>query len=102
MTVKDLIPVDYANQRVLTYKQIAQGLNCSIDLLRMHFKNHPEQFQEGVHYFKLEGSPLQEFKKGMINQHVNFAPSQKEITSDVEDRKKRMKRERVLTAKEKL
>ena len=63
MAVKDLIPVDYANQRVLTYKQIAQGLNCSIDLLRMHFKNHPEQFQEGVHYFKLEGETLRAFRR---------------------------------------
>ena len=79
MAIKDLIPVDYANQRVLIYKQIAQGLDCSIDLLRMHFRNHKDLFKEGVHYFKLEGAPLQEFKKEVINRYVDSSPAQKEI-----------------------
>ena len=73
--VNDLIPVDWHNQRVLIYKQIADSLNCSVDLLRMHFKNRSDQFEEGVHYFKLTGEALRQFRRRVNvvysgNQHL--------------------------------
>lgn len=62
MEVKDLTPIDYANQRVMTYAQVAEAYNCSPDNIRKNFSNARQQFIEGVHYFKLEGGALREFK----------------------------------------
>ncbi len=70
--MKNLIPVDYANQRVLTYNQVAKGLNCSIDQLRSIYHNHKEEFTEGVHFFNVTGEPLRALKKDITNRHVNL------------------------------
>lgn len=71
MEFQNLIPLNWHNQRILTYKQVAEGLKCSRDLLRMHFKNHEELFQEGVHYFKLEGEVLRTFKKNVNQVYID-------------------------------
>ena len=62
MDIKDLVPIDYAKQRVLTSAQLAKAYNCPSTRIRDNFRRHKEQFQEGVHYFKLEGDALNEFK----------------------------------------
>lgn len=62
MEIQNLTPIDYANQRVLTTAQVAEAYNCSPDNIRKNFSNARQQFIEGVHYFKLEGGALREFK----------------------------------------
>ena len=63
MDIKNLVPVDYSNQRVLLTAQVAQGLACSVDLLKMLFKNHKGEFQEGVHFFNVKGGSLRALKE---------------------------------------
>lgn len=65
--MKDLVPIEWRNQRVLTTKQVAVALNCSIDLVRMHFKNRKDEFKEGVHFFRLVSEDFRTFK-GRINE----------------------------------
>lgn len=69
--LNNLIRVDWSNQRVLTYKQVADALNCSVDQLRSLYKTHKEQFKEGVHYFNIEGAALKALKKDMSNRYVD-------------------------------
>ena len=78
MDIQSLVPVDFANQLVLTTEQVAEGLNCSIEQLRSNFKNHKDQFQEGVHFFKVEGGILRALKKRVNQVHaVSFGKGAK-------------------------
>ena len=56
MNIKELVPVDWANQRVLTTKQIAEFYGVSTYRIKDNFRNAREHFKEGVHYFKVVGS----------------------------------------------
>lgn len=62
MEIQNLVPVDYANQRVLTTAQLAKIYECNPSQISYNFNYAKEQFQEGVHYFKLTGDALREFK----------------------------------------
>ena len=68
--VKSLVPVVFANQRVLLSKQLAQVYECSEDVIRMNFMNNREQYVEGVHYFRLTGEALAKFKREVKNLYV--------------------------------
>ena len=63
MEVKDLVPVDYSNQRVLLTAQVAEVYGTSPARIRDNFKRAKKRFQEGVHYFKLEGESLKELRE---------------------------------------
>ena len=54
--------MQYRSQFVLTTKQIADSYGCSADNIRWNFAKNQDKFIEGVHYFKLEGEELKEFK----------------------------------------
>ena len=71
--LNNLIPVDWSNQRVLTTAQVADALQCSTDLIRMHFKNHKEEFKEGVHFFQLTGGQFGDFKRRINDIRAEFA-----------------------------
>lgn len=81
MEIQNIVPVIWSNQPVLTYKQVAEGLNCSVDQLRALFKDHKEEFVEGVHFFNVEGGDLRTLKNEMRSRHVEssrpcpFTPS---------------------------
>ena len=62
MEVKDLVPVDFANQRVLLTVQLADKYGCTTTQIKQNFNNAKAQFVEGVHYFKLTGTALRDFK----------------------------------------
>ena len=80
MEKKNLVPVDYSNQRVLTYTQVAEGLNCSVDQLRSLYKNHKQEFLPGVHFFNVEGAALRSLKNDMSNrQAVPFVKGAKNV-----------------------
>lgn len=59
----NLIAVEWSEQRLLTNKQVAAGLNCSADLLKHLFRNHKEEFKEGVHFILLQGDTLRTFRR---------------------------------------
>jgi len=73
MEIKDMVKVDRSNQRVLLYVQVAAGLKCSVDRLRSLYKDHKNEFVEGVHFFNVEGEALRTLKWEMRNRHVDSA-----------------------------
>ena len=79
MDIQNLVPVDYSNQRVLTTAQVAEALDCSIEQLRSNFKNHKDQFEEGVHYFKVEGGALYALKRAVKKLCSSSTPSEKGV-----------------------
>lgn len=50
---------------VLTTVQLAQFFSCSTQSIRKTFHVHKAEFIEGVHYFKLEGEDLRNFKRNI-------------------------------------
>lgn len=58
-----LIQIEYKGQRVLTVKQLTALYGCGKDYIAHRFGDNKEFFTEGVHYFKLEGANLVEFRK---------------------------------------
>lgn len=60
--LNNLIPVEWSNQRVLTTAQLAEVYECNPKNIKVNFGNAKEQFVEGVHYFKLTGEALRQFK----------------------------------------
>jgi len=63
MDISRLLRIEYHGELVLTTKQIADGYECSVDIIRWNFAKNKDKFVEGVHYFKLEGAALREFKE---------------------------------------
>lgn len=65
--------VEHKGQCVLTSEQLAEFYGSSATQIRQNFNNNKERFIEGVHYFKLEGEALKEFKNFVENfDPVNF------------------------------
>lgn len=62
MEIQELIPIDYANQRVLTTAQLADIYGTTPARIKDNFRYAKEQFEEGVHYFKVTGEALRALK----------------------------------------
>ena len=62
MDIEDLIKIEYHGERVLTTKQIGNFYGCTPRNIRNNYEQNKSQFIEGVHYFKLTGEKLKEFK----------------------------------------
>lgn len=71
MEIQELIPIDYAGQRVITSSQLAQVYDCNPTQIRDNFRKTKNQFEEGVHYFKVEGAELKQLKE-TIKEAENF------------------------------
>ena len=69
MEIQDLIPVDWHNQRVLTTAQVAEHLNCKPSRIKDNFRLAKDQFQEGLHYFRVTGEELH-----LLKHSEGFAP----------------------------
>lgn len=63
MEVKDIVPIDWCNQRVLLTAQLAEVYECKPTRIKDNFQRSKEQFVEGEHYFKVSGAALRELKK---------------------------------------
>ena len=75
MDIQNLVPVDYSNQRVLTTAQVAEVFGTSPARIRDNFKHAKKQFQEGVHYFKVEGDELRAMRERAVCALKSYAPS---------------------------
>lgn len=58
----NLTPVEYSAQRVLTTEQLAQAYECDANNIKKNFNANKERFEEGKHYFKLEGEELSKLR----------------------------------------
>ena len=59
--------VEHKGQRVLTTEQVADVYGCESRNISDNFKNNEGHFDEGEHYFKLEGAELKAFKRHSEN-----------------------------------
>lgn len=83
--MENIIRVEWNNQPVLTNAQIAEKLECPIDQLKWIYARHKEQFQEGVHFFKVEGDALRTLKKEVANRYLDSSSIEKEVASSNSD-----------------
>lgn len=56
--ITSLIPIEYANIRVITTEQLAKVYECTINQIKNNMRNNRNRFVEQVHYYKLEGDAL--------------------------------------------
>lgn len=59
--MKELQPVEYSNQRILTTQQIAEAYGTTPQIVTNNFNRNKKHFTEGKHYYCLEGEALKEF-----------------------------------------
>jgi phage antirepressor YoqD-like protein len=60
--MKDLVPIEFKHQRLLTTEQLAQVYETTAENIKKNFSNHKDNFQAKKHYFLLQGEELREFK----------------------------------------
>ena len=65
--MKDLIPVKFNEEVVITTKMLASVYECEEKQIIQNFNNNKSKFVKGVHYYKLEGVELKEFKRVIEN-----------------------------------
>lgn len=57
----NLIPIEQQNQRVLLTNQLAEQYETTSKVISNNFNNNKDRYQEGKHYYHLEGQYLLEF-----------------------------------------
>lgn len=60
-------PIENQGQRVLTTEQLAELYGVKPQVIKQNFANNRDKFIEGIHYIKLEGLALKEFKNRVEN-----------------------------------
>ena len=69
--MSDLIPVEYRAERVLTTEQLAQAYECEPKQIKQNFNNNKAHFEEGRHYYKVEGDELKELRVENIDLQIS-------------------------------
>lgn len=59
--MKELIPINYENQRIITTSIIAEEYGTTEKVISNNFNRNKDKYQEGKHYFILQGNELKEF-----------------------------------------
>ena len=73
--MNDLTITEYQNQRILTTAQLAESYGTNGEVISNNFNRNKDRYQEGKHYFVLEGEQLKEFKANhQIDENLRFAP----------------------------
>lgn len=65
----DIAVISYKDQRVITTELMAQVYVTDIDNIKQNYARNKDRFEEGKHYFKLEGDELGDFKSLSSTQH---------------------------------
>lgn len=69
--MSDLIPVEYRAERVLTTEQLAQAYECEPKQIKQNFNNNKAHFEEGRHYYKVEGDELKDLRVENIDLQIS-------------------------------
>lgn len=59
--------VKFNSELILTTEQLAEFYGTSVDRIKQNFKRNEAKFEEGKHYFLLEGDELKDFKNQVSN-----------------------------------
>ena len=65
--MKRLVPIENQNQRVLLTSQLAEEYETTSKVISNNFNNNKERYQEGKHFYCLEGEELKQFKSESSN-----------------------------------
>ena len=90
------VPVEWNNERVLTTAQLAEYFECTPDRIYANFRNNRERFVEGVHFAKLAGENLTEFKKHVDSVYDQVADSELLELNSPQDRLNNLKKIQVV------
>lgn len=77
--MKDLIPVKFNEEIVITTKMLAQVYECQDVNIKKNFNLNKDKFIEGKHYYKVEGGELKEFKEYNKVTNSNLVEKQAKI-----------------------
>jgi hypothetical protein len=71
----DIIKIEREGKRVLTTQQLAEAYGVDVKHISDNYLNNSGRYKEGVHFFKLEGEQLKEFKEANpnISGHLKYA-----------------------------
>lgn len=69
--MKDLIPVKFNEEIVITTKMLAQVYECKEQQIQQNFNNNPDRFIEGKHYYKLQGEELKKLRLENIELQIS-------------------------------
>lgn len=75
----ELKPINYNKEVVITTKTLAEVYKCKEKQITQNFNNNKDNFEEGKHYFKLQGEKLKEYKRVIedfdypLYQEIKFA-----------------------------
>ena len=78
--MKDLIPVKFNEEVVITTKMLAEVYECEVNNIKQNFHYAKEKFVEGKHYYELKGNDLKDFKRLIENSNqplykeIKFSP----------------------------
>lgn len=64
-SVQNLPVIFWQNQAVITTDSLASVYEVDVNNIQANFNNNKARFEEGKHFFKLEGESLREFKKSL-------------------------------------
>lgn len=68
--MNELVPVEFKSQRVITTELLAQVYETDVNNIQANFKRNEGHFKQGIHYFKLEGEILKDFKNQPTNSQL--------------------------------
>lgn len=60
--MNNLIPIKFKNKNVITTELLAEVYGTDIKNIQMNFKRNEKNFEEGKHYYFLQGEELKQFK----------------------------------------
>ena len=66
----ELKPINYNEEIVITTKTLAKVYECKELQIQQNYNNNKDKFEEGKHYFKVEGKELKELKNQLDNFEV--------------------------------
>lgn len=68
--MNELTQIKYNNEVVITTKVLADVYECKELQIQQNYSNNKDKFEEGKHYFKVEGKELKELKNQLDNFEV--------------------------------
>jgi len=74
--MNNLVPMEFNSQRILTTEQLAEVYKTTERRISENFNYNKERFQEGKHFYLLQGDELKAFKDqygncGMVNKNAS-------------------------------
>lgn len=75
--MNELTRLEYNGQAILITEQLANAYECDISNIQDNYRKNQSRFEEGVHFFKLEGNDLKDFKSRLpenFRSAMKFAP----------------------------